>query len=183
MLFRTVLSALTDKCLGRLQPPTLSTGAQDCVLSPLQFTLLTHDCTALHDSNHIIKYTDDTTVVGLTNKNDESSYREEVEQLITWCKVNHLSVNVDKTKEMVVDYRRAQRDHEPLNIHGSTVEIMKSTKFLGVHLAVNLTWSLKTFHCEESPAASPLPEKAEKSPLLTPNSHHFLQRDYREPPG
>ena len=55
---------------------TVSTGAsQGCVLSPLLFTLLTHDCTALHDSNHIIKFADDTTVVGLINKNVESSYR------------------------------------------------------------------------------------------------------------
>ncbi|KAK3553665.1 hypothetical protein QTP70_006873 [Hemibagrus guttatus] len=35
---------------------TLSTGApQGCVLSPLLFTLLTHDCAAMHSSNHIIK--------------------------------------------------------------------------------------------------------------------------------
>ena len=51
---------------------------------------------------------------------------------------------MDKTKEMVVDVRRAQRDHEPLNIHGSPVEIVKNTKYLGVHLAENITWSLNT---------------------------------------
>ncbi len=40
---------------------TLSTGApQGCVLSPLLFMLLTHDCTAKFSSNHIIKFTDDT---------------------------------------------------------------------------------------------------------------------------
>ncbi len=45
---------------------TLSTGApQGCVLSPLLFTLLTHDCTAKFSANHIIKFADDTTVVGL----------------------------------------------------------------------------------------------------------------------
>ncbi len=44
---------------------TLSTGApQGRVLSPLLFTLLTHDCTAKFSSNHIIKFADDTTVVG-----------------------------------------------------------------------------------------------------------------------
>ena len=124
---------------------TLSTGApQGCVLSPLLFTLLTHDCTALHGSNHIIKFADDTTVVGLIEKNDESAYREEVKQLLTWCKVNNLSLNVDKTKEIVVDFRRAQRDHEPLDVDGSPVEIVKNTKFLGVHLAESLTWSLNT---------------------------------------
>ncbi|KAK3525628.1 hypothetical protein QTP70_001446 [Hemibagrus guttatus] len=55
---------------------TLNTGApQGCVLSPLLFTLLTHDCAAMHISNHIIKFADDTTVVGLISKNDESAYR------------------------------------------------------------------------------------------------------------
>ncbi|KAI4871457.1 hypothetical protein NFI96_004186 [Prochilodus magdalenae] len=98
----------------------------------------------MHTSNHIIKFADDTTVVGLINKNDESAYREEVQRLTDWCRTNHLSLNVDKTKEMVVDFRRTRRDHSPLHIDGSTVEIVKSTKFLGVHLAEDLTWSLNT---------------------------------------
>ena len=93
-------------------------------------------------NNHIIKFANDTTVVGLIDKNDESSYREEVEKLIVWFKINNVSLNIDKTKEMVVDSRRAQSDHESLNIHGSPVEIMKNTKFLSVHLAESLTWSL-----------------------------------------
>ncbi|KAK3510770.1 hypothetical protein QTP70_022483, partial [Hemibagrus guttatus] len=98
----------------------------------------------MHSSNQIIKFTDDTTVVGLISKNDESAYREEVQQLSAWCKANSLSLNVDKTKEMVVDFRRAQSHHSPLFIDGSPVEIVKSTKFLGVHSAENLTWSLNT---------------------------------------
>ncbi|KAK3528228.1 hypothetical protein QTP86_027679 [Hemibagrus guttatus] len=124
---------------------TMSTGApQGCVLSPLLFTLLTHDCAAMHSSNHIIKFADDTTVVGLISKNDESAYREEVQRLTAWCKANNLFLNVEKTKEMVADFRRAQSDHSPLNIDGSNMEIVKSTKFLGVHLAEDLTWSFNT---------------------------------------
>ncbi|KAI5626796.1 gastrula zinc finger protein XlCGF28.1-like [Silurus asotus] len=122
---------------------TLSTGApQGCVLSPLLFTLLTHDCVAMHSSNHIIKFADDTIVEGLMN--DESAYREEVKRLTAWCGANNLSLNVDKRKEMVVDFRRAQSDQSPLIIDGSSVEITKSTKFLRVHLVDNLTWSLNT---------------------------------------
>ncbi|KAI4876968.1 hypothetical protein NFI96_008187 [Prochilodus magdalenae] len=108
------------------------------------YLMMTHDCAAMHSSNHIIKFADDTTVVGLMSKNDESAYREEVQRLTDWCRTNNLSLNVDKTKEMVVDFRRTRRDHSPLHIDGSTVEIVKSTKFLGVHLAEDLTWSLNT---------------------------------------
>ncbi|KAK3553724.1 hypothetical protein QTP70_007598 [Hemibagrus guttatus] len=98
----------------------------------------------MHSSNHIIKFADDTTVVGLIRKNDESAYREEVQQLTAWCKANNLSLNVEKMREMVVDFRRVQSDHSPLNTDGSNVEIVKSSKFLGVHLAEDLIWSLNT---------------------------------------
>ncbi|KAK3546804.1 hypothetical protein QTP86_002920 [Hemibagrus guttatus] len=98
----------------------------------------------MHSSNHIVKFADDTTVVSLISKNDESAYREEVQRLTAWCKANSLSLNVDKTKEMVVGLRRAQSDHSPLFIDGSPVEIVKSPKFLGVHLAENFTWSHNT---------------------------------------
>ncbi|KAK3513442.1 hypothetical protein QTP70_014274 [Hemibagrus guttatus] len=111
----------------------------------------------MHSSNHIIKFADDTPVVGLISKNDESAYREEVQRLTAWCKANNLSLNVEKTKEMVVDLRRAQSDHSPLNVDGSDVEIVKSTKF---HLAEDLTWSLNT---------SSITKKAQQRP-------YFLQR-------
>jgi hypothetical protein len=46
----------------------------------------------------IIKFADDTTVVGLITGNDETAYREEVRDLTVWCKDNNLSLNVIKTK-------------------------------------------------------------------------------------
>ncbi len=124
---------------------TLSTGApQGCVLSPLLFTLLTHDCTAKFSSNHIIKFADDTSVVGLISNNDETHYREEVAQLAEWCGANNLSLNVEKTKEVVMDFRRNSVDHPPLTIDTSTVERVSSTKFLGVHITEDLTWTTNT---------------------------------------
>jgi hypothetical protein len=54
---------------------------QGCVLSPLLYSLFTHDCMARDDSNTIIKFADDTTVVGLITDNDETAYREEVRDL------------------------------------------------------------------------------------------------------
>ncbi len=41
--------------------------------------------------------------------NDEMAYRDEVSTLTKWCQENHLSLNIDKTKELVVDFRRQSR--------------------------------------------------------------------------
>ena len=98
-------------------PQILKTGAtKRCVLSPLLYTLFTQDCTARHDSNTIIKFADDTTVVGLITNNDETAYREEVSDLAMWCQDNNLSLNVIKTKEIVVDYSKKRTEHAPIQI-------------------------------------------------------------------
>ena len=122
------------------EPVTVNTGSpQGCVLSPLLFTLLTHDCTARSKSNLIIKFADDTTVIGLITDEEEAAYREEVEQLAVWCKAHNLALNTEKTKEMIVDFRtRIRPPHPPVNIDGSAVERVTSTKFLGVLLTDNL---------------------------------------------
>ena len=80
------------------------------MLSPLLYSLFTHDCMAMHASNSIIKFADDTTVVGLITNNDETAYMEEVRALVERGQENNLSLNINKTKELIVDFRKQQRE-------------------------------------------------------------------------
>ncbi|KAK2902626.1 hypothetical protein Q8A73_012372 [Channa argus] len=57
---------------------------------------------------------------------------------------NNLSLNVEKTKEIVVDFSRELTQHAPLTINGATVERVSSTKFLGVYIKEDLSWTNNT---------------------------------------
>ena len=57
-----------------------------------------------------------------------------------WCQDNKLSLNVSKTKELIVDYRKRRTKHAPIHINGALVERVKSLKFLGVHITNKLSW-------------------------------------------
>ena len=62
-------------------------------------------------------------------------------RLARWCSDNSPSLNVEKTKEIAVDFRRVHTQHAPLTINGATVERVSSTKFLGVHITEDLSWT------------------------------------------
>ena len=96
------------------------------MLSPLLDSLFTHDCVAKHPSHSILKFADDTSGLGVLTYNDETACKEEVRALGVWCLENNLSLNVNKTKEMIVDFRKQQRVHPPIYIDGTAVEKVES---------------------------------------------------------
>ena len=66
---------------------------------------------------------------------------EEIEKILSWLDVNKLTLNVKKTHFMVFrNNRRKLTIYDTLMIRGHEIEIVESTKFLGVYLDSGLTW-------------------------------------------
>ncbi|KAK3568359.1 hypothetical protein QTP86_005440 [Hemibagrus guttatus] len=89
---------------------------------------------------YLLKFADDTTVIGLIQDGDESAYRQEIEQLAAWCSRNNLELNTLKTVEMIVDFRRNTPALPPLTIMNSTVPTVESFRFLGTTISQDLKW-------------------------------------------
>ena len=61
----------------------------------------------------------------LITDNDETAYRE-VKYLAGWCQNNNLHLNVTKTKEIIVDYRKRSTEHVPIPINGAVASDRKA---------------------------------------------------------
>ncbi len=85
-------SFLTDRQqlvrLGKFSSSTctISAGApQGCVLSPLLFSLYTNDCTSKDPSVKLLKFADDTTLIGLIQDGDESQSQSQSQLYCQFC--------------------------------------------------------------------------------------------------
>ena len=99
-----------------------------------RITITFQDC-------HLIKYADDTVIVGLISNNDESEYIEQISEVVLWYKAHNLLLNVAKTKELIFDFRHCNISHVPLFIDNSIVDIFDNFKYLGITFDCKLKWS------------------------------------------
>ncbi|XP_061613538.1 uncharacterized protein zmp:0000000991 isoform X4 [Phyllopteryx taeniolatus] len=112
--------------------------AQGCVLSPLLFPFYTDDCISTHPAVKLLKFADDTTVIGLIKDGDESAYRQEAERLELRCGRHNLEPNTLKAVEMIVDFRRHPSPQPPFALSSWLVSIVETFKFLGITVSQDL---------------------------------------------
>ena len=86
------------------------------------------------------KFADDTELVGKISNDEDAIYHKQIENFLNWCDKNYLYLNVSKTKEMCVDFRKNQRCPKPVYINGEAVERVDTYKYLGVVFDSKLNW-------------------------------------------
>ena len=64
-----------------------------------------------------------------------------MDRFVDWFGLNHLQLNVTKTKELVVDFRKRRTRSNPFSINGTEVDIVDEYKYLGVHIDNKQEWS------------------------------------------
>eukprot|EP00061_Rhincodon_typus_P001912 g16119.t1 len=58
-----------------------------------------------------------------------------------WCNDNNLFLNVGKTKELIIDFRKKRGEQAPFYINGTEVQRAESIMFLGVTITDDLSWT------------------------------------------
>lgn len=135
------------KCKDILsQTRILNTGTpQGCVLSPTLFTLFTSEVEDQTNSCwKVVKYADDTCIIGLITDRNENMYRTKVDDFVMWCKQMSLILNIKKTKEMIVDFRKKDNAILPLAIDQDDIEMVSNYKYLGTHIDKDFSWNTNT---------------------------------------
>ena len=67
-----------------------------------------------------------------------------MDDYVEWTGRNHLLLNVAKTREMVMDFRRKRTTSQPLRILGEEVDVVEDYKYQGVDIDNRLNWKTNT---------------------------------------
>ena len=114
--------------------------AQGSCLWPLLFTIFCNDLHLLPLYSKIILFADDTMIFNSHRSIDFLRYtlEHDLQLMSDWFKANKLSLNLTKTVA-----RKSWRHNNPfkLTVDGFNIPFVNSTKFLGVYIDSELSWS------------------------------------------
>ena len=119
---------------------------QGSVLGPLFYIIYANDISQLTNNCEIALYADDT-VLYTANQNFQTSViklQEDIDALSTWCGINDIKANTDKTKVMVFGSDNCLKKLPTfgINVDGTPLSQVSSYKYLGITLDEHLNYNL-----------------------------------------
>ena len=75
------------------------------------------------------------------NQVDLVNYHECVQDIVNWCSLNFLELNVTKTKALVFGFGKQQTVHPPTIIYCENIALTDEYKYLGTVINHKLNWS------------------------------------------
>lgn len=88
---------------------------QGCALLHIIFSLYTDDCRSVFSYGTILKYADDNVILRKIVNDKCSDYTAQVYYFVEWCKTLYLHMNVKKTEEMIMNYRKMRKSQTLLH--------------------------------------------------------------------
>ena len=120
---------------------------QGSVLGPLLFSLYINDLPLFIHNGLCELFADDTSIHSCNSdlKQLHTSLQDNISQLISWAELNHMSLNNQKTKYMIITSRQKRQNITspipPIFVDNVAINEVTTHKVLGVTIDNNLSWS------------------------------------------
>ena len=101
------------------------------------FLILIND---LKSEVNLHKFVDDCTLSEIRPRSRSSTMQHEVNELNDSSKANHMNINTNKTKEMIIGNIKMEFP-PPLRLIGNEIERVSVYKLLGLYVNDSLTWN------------------------------------------
>ena len=87
-----------------------------------------------------VKLVDDVTLYKVCNTHSQNKLQNAVDDIQEWATDNNMSLNTNKTNELLVYFGREDSDIPRITINGDVIELVSCATLLGCHIMSNQSW-------------------------------------------